>query len=261
MTTSIEVTVHEKEEDFMGAKYERTFVVAVPVAKAWAAFVDEQEREAWMGGRGERMNEPASLDAFEQGEMKAVDSELHHRFTIAQRPGGLDGWFEMTVTFQEVSSGTQISIVRSGFGDSEAWRHYAESTNGGWDELIADLVLYLETGVRGLRHISFRSGLGATTRQTSAGVLVTYVVPGGFAEHASIRRGDLLLWLNGAPVFRVSDLAALIREHTPGDEIEVEYVRNGEVLRGRAALSPWNYGTGEYIGHPGGFPKASLTGA
>jgi hypothetical protein len=38
-------------------------------------------------------------------------------------------------------------------------------------------------------------------------------------------------------------------------------VRGAEVLRGRSRLSEWNHGTGKYVGHPGGYPKASLTEA
>jgi uncharacterized protein YndB with AHSA1/START domain len=236
----------------MSAKYERTFVVAVPVAKAWAAFADQQEREAWMG------TPPTEL---ERGEIKVGDVEPHRRLSWSQSQSGLDGWYQTTVTFEEVSSGTRITIVRSGFGESEDWRHYAENTTRGWDEMIADLILYLETGVRGERHFSFRSGLGATMLQSGPGVRITHVVPGGFAAEAGMQSGDLLLRLNGAPVLKGSDVGFVGSEHAPGEVIEAEYARGGEVLRGRGPLSAWNYGDDRYVGHPGGYPKPSLTGA
>lgn len=246
-------TTMTERGDAVSGMYERTFVVAVPVAKAWRAFADPAEREAWMGGR------PAA--DFEDGEMKVSAVEPNRRLSWSQSQAGLDGWYETTVTFEEVSSGTRITIVRSGFGDSEAWHHFAENTEAGGDELIADLILYLETGVRASRHFSFRSGLGATTLPSGAGVQITHVVPGGFAAEAGMQAGDLLLWLNGAPVVRLSDVGFFTREHAPGEEIEAAYVRGGEVLRGRGRLSAWNYGTGEYVGHPGGYPKSGLTGA
>ncbi len=236
----------------MSAKYERTFTVAVPVAKAWAAFAEPAEREAWMG------TPPTEL---ERGEIKVGDLEPHRRLAWSQSQSGLDGWYETTVTFEEVSSGTRITIVRSGFGDSEAWLHYAENTTRGWDELITDLILYLETGVRGSRHFSFRSGLGATMLDSGPGVRITHVVPGGFAAEAGMQAGDLLLRLNGASVLHLSDVAFVGREHAIGEEIDAEYVRGGEVLSGNGPLSEWNYGDGRYVGHPGGYPKASLTGA
>jgi predicted metalloprotease with PDZ domain len=165
------------------------------------------------------------------------------------------------VTFEEVASGTRITIVRSGFGDSEDWRHFAENTERGGDEAIADLILYLETGVRASRHFPFRSGLGATMLQSGGGVRITHVVPGGFAAGAGMQSGDLLLRLNGVPVVRTSDVAFFGREHAPGEVIEAEYVRGSDVLRGSGALSAWSHGTGEYVGHPGGYPKPSLTNA
>lgn len=238
----------------MSAKFERTFVVAVPVARAWEAFTNAEERQAWMG--------EAPAAQFEPVELKIGEAERHRRLSWSQsQQPGLDGWYDTTVTFEELDSGTKITIVRSGFGDSEAWRHYAENTMGGWDEMIADLILYLETGIVASRHFSFRSGLGATTLKSGAGVRITHVIPGGFAEQAGMRAGDLILRLNGASVVRISDVAFLCREHAPGSAVAVDYARDGEVLSGRGALSAWNYGGGEYVGHPGGYPKPSLTGA
>lgn len=237
----------------MSAKYERTFVVAVPVARAWEAFTDEKEREAWMG------TPPDGL--FEYVDIKIGDVEPQAKVSWTHSQDGLDGSYETVVTFEEVSSGTRITMVRSGFGDSEDWEHFAKNTTRGWDENIADFILYLETGVRGGRHFQFGGGLGATMLDSPQGVRITHVVPGGFAAQAGMRDGDLLLRLNGAPVLSVSDVAFLGREHGPGTEIEAEYVRGRDVLRGTAPLSEWNYGDRQYIGQPGGYPKPALTAA
>jgi hypothetical protein len=242
------------------ATYERTFVVKVPVERAWNAFADQQQRDAW-AGVNTRMQDPGSLDSFEPGETKIGPFELHKRMSWSQYNFGLDGWFDMSVTFEEVETGTRITIVRSGFGESEAWQHFAESTNHGWDEMICDLVLYLETGVAGARHLSFRSGIAATTTETGAGLEITHVVPGGFAGEAGMRAGDTLISMNTVAIFGISEVAVIVREHAPGTEVPVEFVREGEVHRGRARLSPWNFGTGEYIGHPGGYPKPALSSA
>jgi membrane-associated protease RseP (regulator of RpoE activity) len=220
------------------------------VARAWEAFADPHEREAWMG--------IAPPDAFEPGETKIGPGELHRRLTWSQTQSGLDGWYDTTVTFEAAGTGTRITIVRSGFGDSEDWRHYAESTAGGWDEMIADLALYLETGVRGSRHYPFRAGLGVTSMPTPAGVRITHVVPGGFAAQAGMLAGDLLLRLNGSPVVNQSQVGFFVREHHAGEDAEVEYARGGEVLRGRGRLSAWHFGGGEFVGHPGAYPKPAL---
>ncbi len=246
----------------MSAKYERTFVVAVPVARAWAAFTEPRERAAWMAPPGrDQIEDPGTplFEGFEPQEIRVGAVEPHRRLSWSQSQSGLDGWYETVVTFEELSSGTRITIVRSGFGDSEDWRHYVDSTAGGWDEMISDLVLYLETGVRGFRHLPFRSGLGATMLQSGAGVRITHVVPGGFAAEAGMQAGDLILRLNGAAVVSRSDVAFSAREHAAGEVVEVEYVRGGKILSGRAPLSDWLYGHGHYVGHPGGYPKPTLT--
>jgi uncharacterized protein YndB with AHSA1/START domain len=179
-------------EDPADAVYERTFVVAAPITRAWLAFTDPQERDAWMAN--------PHLDKFEPAEITIGAVEPLRRLSWSQRYAGLDGSYDTTVTFDEAPGGTRITIVRSGFGESEGWRHYAHNTARGWDEMIADLALYLETAVRGARHFSFRSGLGATMLQSAAGVRITSVVPGGFAARAGMQAGDLLLRLNGASV-------------------------------------------------------------
>lgn len=238
----------------MGSTYERTIEVAAPVTRAWEAFVDYREREAWMGaGRPD--------DVFEPGDVKIGPVERNRLVSWSQRQDGLDGWYETSARFEEIAGGTRITLVRSGFGETEDWVHYAYSTSHGWDELLADLALYLETAVRGARHFPFRSGIGATTLGSAAGLRITHVVPGGFADGAGLRAGDLLIRLGGATILDSTDVAVLVREHAPGTELEAEYVRGREVQRGRAALSEWHFGTGEYVGHPGGYPKPKLASA
>lgn len=243
----------------MTGPYEREFMVSVPVARAWEAFTEPSGREAWMVPAGrDPLTGIAPMDGFEQGRLALGPALPHRRLSWSQSPAGLGGWYETVVCFKEAPSGTQITIVRSGFGDSEDWGHYASNTARGWDEQIADLVLYLETGVRGSRHWAFRSSLGATMLETGAGVRITHVVPGGFAAAVGMQAGDVLLRLNGASVVHLTDVMFAGREHAPGEEMEAEYVHGRDVLRGCAPLSEWNYGGGRYVGHPGAYPKPSL---
>ena len=235
------------------ATYERTFVVAAPATRAWLAFAAPQEREAWMSN--------PYLDKFDPAEIEIGTVEPLRQLSWSQRYSGLAGCYETTVTFEEVPAGTRITIVRDGFGESEDWRHYAQHTARGWDEMIADLALYVETTVRGARHFSFRSGLGATMLESAAGVRITHVLPGGFAARAGMQAGDVLLRLNGASVVHLTDVAFIGRERAPGEVVDAEYARAGTVLRGRAPLSEWCYGSDGSVGHPGAYPKAGLSTA
>lgn len=231
----------------MSAKYEKTFTVAVSVERAWQAFVDPKEREVWMippGGDptqrkdppGEDEDVPYPVDQVKMG--KVEDKKLLQWSEL--RTGAAD-WIETTVVFEEKESGTTITITRSGFGDSEEMAVLIEATGFGWDEAIKDLILYLESGIKAWRHFTFRGSVAASLRETAPGVEIRELTPGGYAAQAGLQPGDLLLRLNGAPVTRMSDVWFLQREHDPGTEIAVEYVRAGEVKSGRAALSPFMY--------------------
>ncbi len=65
-------------EALVSPAHERVFLVAVPLPRAWAAFTEAREREAWMmpPGRDQLTNpDTPVMDGFEPGEIKvgAVD--------------------------------------------------------------------------------------------------------------------------------------------------------------------------------------------
>lgn len=63
---------------------------------------------------------------------------------------------------------------------------------------------------------------------TEAGVLVIDVVPGGPADEAGVRAGDVITGINGETVAEPGDLAAELRASEPGDRVELRLLRNGE---------------------------------
>ena len=246
----VELTYTTKETTMSGT-YERTFVLSVPVERAWRAFTDPREREKWMVPPGrdplEHTDQPM-IEGFQREEYKLGPIEEHKRLNWSQRSDveGDARWVDTTVVFEETESGTKITVTRSGFGDSEAWQMMRQSTSLGWDESIADLVAYLETGVAGERHFSSQSrrpkgSVGAQMFETGAGVRIVYMVPGGFAEQTGMQRGDLLLRLGDVSIVRRSDVWAAERAYGPGHEIDAEYVRDGKLLRGTAPISDTHY--------------------
>jgi serine protease DegQ len=60
------------------------------------------------------------------------------------------------------------------------------------------------------------------------GIAVLNVVEGSGADRAGIQPGDVLLSADGEPLRSVEDLFALLRERDPGDEVELELLRDGE---------------------------------
>ncbi|MFD6098177.1 S1C family serine protease [Nocardiopsis flavescens] len=59
------------------------------------------------------------------------------------------------------------------------------------------------------------------------GAVVDSVESGGAADRAGLRSGDVITTFDGRPVNSGQELLAMIRDRSPGDEVEVEYERGG----------------------------------
>lgn len=68
----------------------------------------------------------------------------------------------------------------------------------------------------------------ADTLGVPSGALVRAVDEGGPADRAGIGGNDVITEVDGTPVESMPGLAVEMREHQPGDEVEVGYVRDGE---------------------------------
>lgn len=107
----------------------------------------------------------------------------------------------------------------------------------GTDETLADLLLYLRTGVPFPRHNrGERSYLGLAALELPCGVEVRRVQPGAFADRIGLRPGDLLVALDGAGVFGLSDLAFFAKLRPAGAKAGARWIRDGALLEGSAVL-------------------------
>ncbi|HUG31737.1 MAG TPA: trypsin-like peptidase domain-containing protein [Acidimicrobiia bacterium] len=61
-----------------------------------------------------------------------------------------------------------------------------------------------------------------------AGALITAVVEGSAAESAGFQLDDVVIGLDGVPIFGWRDLVAQVRTHQPGDTVEVLILRDDE---------------------------------
>ena len=105
-------------------------------------------------------------------------------------------------------------------------------------DALHDLGVYLESGLMLRRIHEWKSAFAVALYETTGGLRAGAVLDGGFADEAGIEPGDLVIRIAGAPVFRRSDQWLIQRLFNPGDVVEIEYVRGGAVLSGRAPLSP-----------------------
>jgi uncharacterized protein YndB with AHSA1/START domain len=221
--------------------FERTFSLTVPVERAWRAFTDPRELEIWFterfdGDQDEQTwaaESPGGRVGFEVTEF--VENErLGYRQWAADPETGVD----VTVVFESVDGGTRITMTQAGFGSGSILA--SDQVRRGMDEALADLVLYLEHGVRFARHrdVTARSSLGATFVEVPGAVAVDEVTPRSFADAAGLRPGDLLLQLGHSTVFDLSDVAFFLRDHAEGDQVDVVYARNGELDQTSGRLAP-----------------------
>jgi putative serine protease PepD len=80
-------------------------------------------------------------------------------------------------------------------------------------------------------------GIESTAALTpSGGAEVRTVVPGGPAERAGIRPGDVITRVAGRPVRDPGDVSSAIAGQKPGDEVELEVQRGGTVVSLEATL-------------------------
>lgn len=221
--------------------FARTFTLAVSREDAFRLFTDPDETTAWLNPVSEA--EAGDLEMKIEGNppstltVDTYDPPGLLRTTMAG--GVIPGVMEITVVFEDVESGTRITITRAGFGsDAGDWEVFGQSNTLGWDEAITDLIAYVHTGVRAPRHApDLRASIAAWPVRRDWGVELAEVKPGGFCDKAGLRAGDLLLKLDRVGIYQISDIWTFTRARSAGDEIEATYVRDRQLRSGRAGLS------------------------
>jgi putative serine protease PepD len=73
-----------------------------------------------------------------------------------------------------------------------------------------------------------RPYLGVATTLSSRGAAVGQVTPGGPADSAGLRVGDVITKIDGREVTDPDDVAEIISDRRPGEEVEIELVRGSE---------------------------------
>ena len=78
--------------------------------------------------------------------------------------------------------------------------------------------------------------LGVFGESRDGGCLITEVVPGSAAQSAGLQVGDLVTAVDGRPVADWSRFTRMIRSKKVGDQVSIEFMRNGTANRVEAVL-------------------------
>ncbi len=70
----------------------------------------------------------------------------------------------------------------------------------------------------------------------SGGVLLSGTMPGSPAEAAGLMKGDVLIRLGDAPIDNLADFSAALKEHQPGDSVDVVFKRGDAEMHRRVRL-------------------------
>ena len=71
-------------------------------------------------------------------------------------------------------------------------------------------------------------GVVLNTTFTGDGAAVSEITPGGPAEKAGVRVGDVIIGFNGRQVADSTELVVVIRSYAPGEGVELTFTRNGQ---------------------------------
>jgi uncharacterized protein YndB with AHSA1/START domain len=229
----------------MSRSIERSFEVQAPLERVWQVMTDPAELNRWYfpfradadgGAVHTEVHGHERTSAIVEGEALKF-FRMRTTFTGREGFGVVPGVREMLVSFEPAAAGTRVTLVHSGWEEDEASQCNLRATEHGSDETIADLLLYLRSGVAFPRHNrGERSYLGLSALEVPGGVEVRGVQAGTFAERLGLRPGDLLVELDGGGVFGLGDLAFFAKLRPAGERAEARWIRDGALLRASAVL-------------------------
>jgi len=211
---------------FIEDNYIAEFVVEDDIRAVWNRLQEQGAEEArWLSAFPRFPGFDATAELIETIEPKLVRARK-----VAEPCRGT----EIAISLESVETGTRVLVVQSGF--PAYVKDALESFRIGGDQIIADLALFLSRGVCLSRHRRAWGTAGVMVRDVETGIEVVAASPGAWGERVGLAGGDLLVALNGAPIFNQYEFSAMQRLLGQGASLEAQWVRGSEVMTSTAEL-------------------------
>jgi len=161
---------------------------------------------------------------------------------VNQSVGGRNGFQSLIQTDAAINPGNSGGALANRNGEVIGINVSIFSATGGNDgvgfavpiDLAADLA---DSIVSGEPISTAVLGISGTDAESGpSGALVAEVLPGSAAEGAGIQIGDVITEVDGVRVQGIGDVAAQIRTHRPGDEVDLVVRRAGAEMTITAEL-------------------------
>jgi hypothetical protein len=141
---------------------------------------------------------------------------------------------EIAVRLERVDDGTRITIVQSGFAPEFLELAGRDTVLGHGEQIASDFRLYLERGLT-VPGTAWGWPLGARPQQTPVGVEIDRVDPGGAAEKAGLRAGDLLLTVRGIRIHDLQQLWTVQALTATEATVDLTWARGAEMMSGKVS--------------------------
>jgi putative serine protease PepD len=134
-----------------------------------------------------------------------------------------------------VNAAGQVIGINTAVAESNAQR---AATNVGFAIGVGEVLDVLENLRAGGEHKPGFLGVSLGDRTDGgSGALVAEVNPGSPAADAGLKVGDVVVAIDDQPINGSEGLVAVVRDHSPGDEVTIVVVRNGEQAKLTATLT------------------------
>lgn len=225
----------------MRDRFESTFDISSPPEVAWARLIEPDL------GRPDVTGPALTADLADGAgrrwlpgfDTTGVEREIEHprRLVVHKDTEPCDGTDVIVdlepMAVDDETDGTRVTVAQEHFGQ-EFFDAMHEVLAVGWAEIVADLALFLETGVVGGRHTMPWGWAGWDLTQGPSGLTVAAVHDDTLASRLALRHGDVLLTVAGASLVTRRDAEVVMRAHREAPAIAVTWARDGRHMEATA---------------------------